>query len=226
MPGLIRNFSWLASFTCSLLAIGFFVATATAGESSPFSDKLLTAETGLIRLAAYTEDKPQGPEVNLQRLKKEMDHVFKVLSAIMKDESLTDEEKRAKVKDFIRDYRYGPEKKDYFWINDLQGKMIVNPQIPDLEGKVVTNVRDADGTRIFIKFINVSLNKGEGFVDYLWREDEKEAPKPKTSLVKLLKEWGWVVGTGMYLETIEAYEMPIEPGDLPPIDDRNPASPV
>jgi len=229
MPGYIkkyiRDLNWLVSLACCLLAVCFFAATATAGELSPFSDKLLTAETGLIRLAASTDNKPDASNAELQQLKKEMNHVFKVLNGIMKDDSLTEEQKQEKAKEFIRDYRYGPEKKDYFWINDLQGKMIIYPGLPDLEDKNVSNFRDAEGMLVFVEMVKTSLGKGEGAINYLWAEIEGEAPEPKTAFVRLLKAWGWVIGTGFYLETIEAWYTPVEPGYLP-IDDRDPASPV
>lgn len=230
MPGYIkkyvRDLKWLAGLACCLSAVCFFAATATAGELSPFSNKLLTAETGLIRLAAYTDDKPGTSKgADLQQLKKEMNHVFKVLNGIIKDDSLTEEQKQEKAKAFIRDYRYGPDKKDYFWINDLQGEMIIYPGLPDLEGKNVSNFRDAEGMLVFVEMVRTSINKGEGAINYLWADNEGEAPDPKTAFVRLLKSWGWVIGTGFYLETIEAYDMPLERG-LPPIDDRDPGSPV
>jgi hypothetical protein len=228
MPGYIKKYvrvlNWLASLACCLPAVCFFAATASAGELSPFSDKLLTAETGLIRLAANTNDKPGASKAELQQLEKEMNHVFEVLNAIVKDDSLTEEQKQEKAKAFIRDYRYGPEKKDYFWINDLQGKMIIYPGLPDLEGKNVSGFRDAEGMLVFVEMVKTSLSKGEGAINYLWADNEGEAPDPKTAFVRLLKSWGWVIGTGFYLETIEAYDMPVEPAGLPPIDDRDPAS--
>jgi cache domain-containing protein len=225
MKKYIRDLNWLASLACCLMAVCFFAATASAGDVSPFSDKLLTAETGLIRLAANTDDGSQSSKVDLQQLKKEMNIVFKVLNGIIKDDSLTEEQKQEKAKAFIRDYRYGPEKKDYFWINDLQGQMIIYPGLPDLEGQNVSGFRDAEGMLVFVEMVKTSLGKGEGAINYLWADNEGEAPDPKTAFVRLLKSWGWVIGTGLYLETIEAFFMPVEIG-LPPIDDRDPASPV
>jgi cache domain-containing protein len=229
MPGhikkYVRDLNWLATLACCLLAVCFFAVTATAGESSPFSGKVLTAETGLIRLAASTDIKLGASTADLQQLKKEMNHVFKVLSGILKDDSLTEEQKQEKAKAFIRDYRYGPEKKDYFWINDLQGKMIIYPGLPDLEGQNVSGFRDAEGMLVFVEMVKISLSEGEGAINYLWADNEGEAPDPKTAFVRLLKSWGWVIGTGFYLETIEAFDMPLELG-MPPIDDEDPGSPT
>jgi len=226
MPGYIKKYTrdsnWLVILACCFSAVCFLAATATAGELSPSSDKLLTAENGLIRLAASTDNKSDASAAELQQLKREMNQVFEVLNGIIKDDSLTEEQKQEKVKAFIRAYRYGPEKKDYFWINDLQGKMLVAPGLPDLEGTNVSNFKDAEGMRVFVEMVKVSLAKGEGAINYLWADNEGEAPEPKTAFVRLLKSWGWVIGCGLYLETIELFDMP---GYLP-IDDNQPASPV
>ncbi|MBW1798276.1 MAG: hypothetical protein JRJ21_07730, partial [Deltaproteobacteria bacterium] len=94
MPDYIKNLHWLSSLACCLLAVCFFAATANAGELSALADKSGVAETGLIRLAAYTDDRSHSSKVDLQQFKKEMNHVFEVLKGIIKDDSLTEEQKQ------------------------------------------------------------------------------------------------------------------------------------
>jgi methyl-accepting chemotaxis protein len=229
MPRIILKVKSLTVFLGCLCSLVFFATTAISADIKEITAIPVNVEGVNTLLASVTEDKPLSQKVYMQVLKREMDHVFEVLSAIMKDESLSEEEKKSKAIEYIRNYRYGPEKKRYFWINDTKGLMILHPYIPDLEGKVVTNVRDSKGTQIYVEFINVCLEKGEGFVSYAWAEREGEKPIQRTSLVKLLRAWRWIIGTGLYFEgAVEAYEMPLrEPGiPLLPIDDRYPASPV
>lgn len=202
MIGLKKGFNWLTGFVVCLFVTTIFTTTT---------------------MASYTVEKVTADN---QKLVKEMNIVFNSIKGIIENNSLIEKEKQAKVIDFIKNYRYGPDKKDYFWINDLQGKMIMHPYIPDLNGKNVSNIRDVEGTRMFVEMIEISLRKGKGFVNYLWVKYEGETPIPKTSFVKLLKQWGWVIGTGMYLETLELFDISIEPSYLPPIDDRNDSSPV
>ena len=93
-----KNLSRLVGLTCCLLAICFFGATSHAGELSSFSHSSPNNDNGLIRLAAHTSDKPGASHAELQQLKKEMNVVFKILKGIIKDDSLTEEQKKEKVK--------------------------------------------------------------------------------------------------------------------------------
>jgi methyl-accepting chemotaxis protein len=114
------------------------------------------------------------------------------------------EEKKERVTDLIQRLRYGPENKDYFWINDMDAKMVMHPYKPELNGKALSDFKDSNGKRIFIEFVKVCREKGEGFVDYSWPKYGSDKPQPKISYVKLFKEWNWVIGTGAYVDDIDA----------------------
>ncbi len=101
----------------------------------------------------------------------------------------------------------------YFWINDTvrpYPRMIMHPTIPELEGKILDDPEFdcafGRNENLFKAFVDVCLEKGEGYVDYLW---PKPIPgglteqQPKSSYVKLLKPWNWIVGTGVYIDDIE-----------------------
>ncbi|MDT8287621.1 MAG: cache domain-containing protein, partial [Elusimicrobiales bacterium] len=105
--------------------------------------------------------------------------------------------------DAVRALRYGPEEKDYFWITDLDPRMIVHPYRPDLDGKDLSDFRDSHGKLMFVEFADVSRRDGAGYVDYMWQwKDEAGRIVPKLSYVKLFEPWGWVVGTGIYIEDV------------------------
>lgn len=114
------------------------------------------------------------------------------------------EEQKAEVIDLIKNLRYGPKSEDYFWINDMHPKMIVHPYKPELDGQDLSENKDPNGKRLFVEFVNVCKDKGEGFVDYYWPKYGADKPQPKLSYVKLFKEWGWVIGTGIYIDDINA----------------------
>ncbi len=126
------------------------------------------------------------------------------------DQNFTDEVKKAiqlelqeKIAKFIGSLRYGPENKDYFWINDMRPVMIIDPYKPQLNGKDLSNIKDPNGKRLFVEFVRVCKEKGEGFVDYMWPKYGSKRPVPKLSFVKLFKDWNWIIGTGIYLDDIE-----------------------
>lgn len=103
----------------------------------------------------------------------------------------------------IRNLAYGPEMKDYFWVNDLHPRMIVHPYRRDLEGQDLSGIKDPDGKLLFVEFVRVAREKGEGFVEYRWQwKDDARRIDPKLSFVKLFEPWGWVIGTGVYLTDV------------------------
>jgi len=103
----------------------------------------------------------------------------------------------------IRALRYGPEGKDYFWINDTQPVMVMHPYRPDLEGHDLSAFSDPKGKRLFKEFVDVAGRDGAGYVDYLWqRPDDPGRIVPKLSYVELFRPWGWIIGTGVYLDDV------------------------
>ncbi|MBC2715042.1 MAG: PAS domain S-box protein [Desulfobacteraceae bacterium] len=116
---------------------------------------------------------------------------------------LTPESARSRAVNRIQGLRYGPEGKDYFWINDLHPKMIMHPYRSDLNGQDLTDFTDPNGKHLFVAFVNTVRAHDSGFVDYMWQwKDDPQRIVPKISYVKLFEPWGWVIGTGVYLEDV------------------------
>ncbi len=117
---------------------------------------------------------------------------------------MTLEEAQKKAAQYIKYFRYGPENKDYIWINDFHPRMVMHPWVSSLDGKDLTNYKDPHGKRLFVEFVKVCKEKGEGFVDYMWQwKDQKNKIVPKISFVKAFKPWNWIIGTGMYVEDVK-----------------------
>lgn len=106
--------------------------------------------------------------------------------------------------DQIKTLRYGDELKDYFWVTDLHPTMLTHPYRPDLNGKDLNEVYDSHNKKLFVEMVNVVNEKGEGFVDYMWQwKDDSTRIVPKLSYVKKFEPWGWVIGTGIYIEDVK-----------------------
>ena len=103
----------------------------------------------------------------------------------------------------LRHIRYGPDGKDYFWINDMRPRLIMHPYRQDLEGQDVVDFSDHTGKRLFVKMVETVRRNGEGYVDYQWQwKDDPHRIVPKNSFVKEFAPWSWVVGTGIYVEDV------------------------
>ena len=111
------------------------------------------------------------------------------------------EEAKQKAIAAVRDMRY--DGKQYFWINDEEPRMIMHPFKPELDGKDLSNSKDPNGKRLFVEFVNVCKSNGAGFVDYYWPKPGATKPVPKISYVKLLPQWGWIIGSGIYVDDVE-----------------------
>ncbi|MCP4343274.1 MAG: PAS domain S-box protein, partial [Desulfobulbaceae bacterium] len=105
----------------------------------------------------------------------------------------------------IQKLRYGPEQKDYFWINDMMPRMIMHPYRSDLEGKNIADFQDPNGKYLFVEFVKMVQQQGAGYVDYLWQwKDNPVKISPKMSYIKGFEPWGWIIGTGMYVDDVHA----------------------
>ncbi|WP_019408981.1 methyl-accepting chemotaxis protein [Pseudomonas psychrophila] len=93
---------------------------------------------------------------------------------------------------------------DYFWINDLRPSMVMHPTNPALDGKDLSAIKDPDGFAIFNEMVALAKNKGAGMVNYRWPKPGAEAPVQKTSYVQLFEPWGWVIGSGVYIDDMQA----------------------
>ncbi|MBU1611935.1 MAG: EAL domain-containing protein [Proteobacteria bacterium] len=114
------------------------------------------------------------------------------------------EQAQSKAVQDIRFLRYGDDGLNYFWIQDTRPVMIMHPYRPDLENMDLSDMTDLSGKRLFIDFVAASRDKGYGVVDYMWqRQDQPDRVEPKSSYVQLFRPWGWIVGTGTYVEDVQ-----------------------
>ncbi|WP_313576828.1 methyl-accepting chemotaxis protein, partial [Brevundimonas sp.] len=102
----------------------------------------------------------------------------------------------------LRALRYGQD--DYFWVNDMQPRMIMHPFSPQLEGEDLSAKTDADGVFMFREMTEVARRDGAGFVNYRWAKPGQQEPAPKVSYVQAFQPWGWVIGSGVYTDQIVA----------------------
>lgn len=102
----------------------------------------------------------------------------------------------------ISSIRY--DKTNYFWIQDTSPRMIMHPIKPEMNGKDVSQEADPTGKKLFVEFANMARSQGEGFVDYQWPKPNETKPSPKVSYVKYFPEWDWVIGSGIYVDDVNA----------------------
>jgi methyl-accepting chemotaxis protein len=116
--------------------------------------------------------------------------------------TMTVEQAQTVAKEALRHLRYGAN--EYFWINDLEPRMIMHPNNRSLEGKDLSSYADPNGVRLFVKMTEICRTQGQGEVRYMWAKPGKADAVPKISFVKLYRPWGWIVGSGIYVDDVAA----------------------
>ena len=93
---------------------------------------------------------------------------------------------------------------EYFWINDMHPKMVMHAVKPELDGKDLTENKDPTGKHLFVEFVKTVKASGAGFVYYMWPKPGSENPVQKVSYVQGFAPWGWVIGSGVYIDNVDA----------------------
>ena len=97
----------------------------------------------------------------------------------------------------------------YIWIHGTDLNMIVHPfysrdTYPEWYRKGgLGEYADPDGKHLFVEMRDVCLERGSGFVSYLWAKPNQEGVYRKLSYVELIDDWGWIVGAGIYIDDLE-----------------------
>ena len=101
----------------------------------------------------------------------------------------------------VKVLRYGED--DYFWINDMGPTMLMHPMRPELDGQDLSKTKDPNGKELFNEMVKVARQQGAGLVEYEWAKPGEKNPVPKISYVELFKPWGWIIGSGIYVDDVE-----------------------
>lgn len=168
------------------LTMALFVGTMFLIMLPAFEDTMLSAKKEMMR--------------ELTRVVWELLHQYEQRAQAGE---LTLEEAQNRARERIRAMRYGPEGKDYFWISTLEPRLLMHPYRPDLEQHDLSTYVDPQGVPVFVEFVNIVTAQGEGYLNYLWQwKDEPQRMGHKLSYVTLFEPWGWIIGTGVYLEDV------------------------
>ncbi|MFL9502559.1 methyl-accepting chemotaxis protein [Rhodopseudomonas palustris] len=165
---------------------------------------------GFIGLLGLTLLDSRELATGLQQQKQiELRHLAELAVSFVKDEhdaaqrgeiSTDEAQKRAQAR--IAKLRYGGN--EYFFITDMQSKMLMHPIAKQLIGQDQSNAKDPNGKMLFAEMVNTVRRSGSGFVDYVWPKPGSDKPQPKLTFVTGFEPWGWVIGTGVYIDDLDA----------------------
>ena len=179
----------------------FFLSSQSVNNIHEAVAALITVEYDNItdyRTTALAQRKEQLRDVG-----KAAKGAFDALNQQVVDGTMTQDEAQQAALNIVRTIRFGPKDTDYLFAYNRDLVAIGHPD-PKFQGKNMSDMQDPDGVYVLREIRDQALNFGEGFVPYKWVRLGEETPKPKISYVFHYEPWDWIVGTGVYIDDIEA----------------------
>jgi signal transduction histidine kinase/CheY-like chemotaxis protein len=174
------------------------------GENHP-------AITGMIRMArekgegtyhyALSKSGEQGGDTSLFSYVKLFKPYGWILGATISAKDL-EVDIQKELLDDIAKIRYA--KNGYIFIDDWQGVVLEHGTQPDLVGKNIWDHQDSNGVKVVQDLIAAAKTEQGGYVYYSWRKPDTGEERPKVSFSKGVSDWQWMVGTGVYIDDVEA----------------------
>ncbi|MBJ6724959.1 methyl-accepting chemotaxis protein [Geomesophilobacter sediminis] len=115
---------------------------------------------------------------------------------------MTLDEAKAAGADLLRGMRYG--KDGYLWADTREGVNVAMLGKEEVEGKSRFDKQDVKGKFFIREIINAGGREGGGFTDYWFPRADSDKPLPKRSYSLLFKPFDWVIGTGNYIDDLDA----------------------
>ncbi|RJX30928.1 MAG: hypothetical protein C4516_09330 [Oxalobacter sp.] len=115
---------------------------------------------------------------------------------------LTEAQAKQQAMQAVKGLRYSGA--EYFWINDMNAHMVMHPTNPALDGTDLSGNTDPTGKHLFLEMVQTVKAGEAGFVPYMWPKPGSDKPVPKVSYVKGFSPWGWIVGSGVYMDTVDS----------------------
>jgi methyl-accepting chemotaxis protein len=120
--------------------------------------------------------------------------------ARLKKGEVSDAEARRLAAEALRPIRFASQ--EYFFLYDMKGVNMMHPIRKELEGKDLSGLKDENGKLLIQEMIQTVQSRGSGIVEYLWKKPGNSVPTLKIGFVTGVKDFGWIVGTGMHVEDV------------------------
>jgi len=184
------RFKIISLLTASVFFTALFIAIIAGREINSFGKKEIQ------------EIKTEMMKSKRAELKNYLDMAFTSIKKIYdQSENKDDKDLIIKAQNIIRELRYG--KSGYVFFHHYDGTIGALGPKPELEGKNIWEMKDAKGLKL-MQAMTAEAKKGEGYVHLWWPKPGQDAPAPKLNFVMGLQKWQMFLGTGFYLDDIDA----------------------
>jgi two-component system NarL family sensor kinase len=116
------------------------------------------------------------------------------------DSGRDDQATREEAMRILASLSYGDD--GYFFLYDMQGNTLMHPRQPELVGQNLLGLRDEHG-QLTIQNLLQRARAGGGLERYMWVKPSTHKPVAKLGYVIAMPKWGWMMGTGIYLDDVD-----------------------
>ena len=116
---------------------------------------------------------------------------------------ISEADAQRQARDDLRKVRYN-EGADYFFIYDMSGVNLMHGSKPEREGKSFLDSKDPTGKAYIKDWIDLLKRDGKAYIEYMFPKAGSTAPVAKISYARTFQPWGWWLGTGVYIDDVEA----------------------
>src|SRR6185369_7800471 len=160
-----------------------------------FSIAAVISVISIMNIVSRGEERIAAYRATLLSEKKQQIKGFVDMAVGVLEKMPAEEARRA-----IKNMRCGQN--GYRWIHDFNNIMVSHPD-PRLEGKDQSDLRDPNGIYILQEITKVCRDKGEGYVNYVWKVPGQEEMKPKITFARAIPSRNWIIATGIYVDDID-----------------------
>ena len=184
------------------LLLGGWSIAAKLRLMTALSTLVLIALSGYLLVEQYQLSR-QGRQVAVRQTVEVAHSVLAWAHGLEKAGSHTREQAQALALQALQSARYAGD--EYFWLQTVDARVVMHPFRADLNGQDGSAIKDPDGQAIFPMFARRAREPdGGGLVEYQWPKPGQEQPVPKFAHVQLFAPWGWVVGSGVYVDDLRS----------------------
>ncbi len=108
------------------------------------------------------------------------------------------DEAKDRAKEHIRTMRYGSNSDDFFWIISFDHRLVMHPQMSDIESQELSDTTAFAGICYDDEIVEQAQKYNDGFLQYVesWK-DEIDEKNIKIIYFKAFAPWEWIIGTSV-----------------------------
>ena len=126
--------------------------------------------------------------------------ILKHFHALAQAGSMPEADAKKAATEALRAVRY--DANNYLFVVGTDHHYVLLPPKPEMEGRDASGLKDTNGKQIILEIVKAGA-AGGGFIDYWYPKPGGTEALPKVSYALGFAPWGWVIGTGIYVDDVD-----------------------